>query len=98
MKMQSELIKFAELKPNNKKVYEITNEKIWINDVMFEEHTISKILIKKYIGNDKKEMVFIELFLGNIRICNWVVKCDLIINYDKSINYFTICEAEDYDC
>ena len=70
-----------------------------INNVIFEEGLISQIKFIKHHFPDSSDSLFIEAFMGNIKLITLIVKNDYLVDIDRySIRpYYYIRKAGKYD-
>lgn len=80
---------------------------IRLEHVGFKEHIVSKIKVFKcnFKPDEDEDMIFVELFMGNVEIATRIYHSDVVFNieYDENahgeeyIRSYWISEAKDYD-
>lgn len=65
---------------------------VTINGFQFSEDQISKLEITKYDDTDKEDVIFIELYSGNVEIGSVMAREPYILNTDSSADtqYYNI--------
>ncbi len=97
MDKEKTIIKFDKLGINEtKEIIVDRNTNITINDIAFIEGVISRITFAKIILSNKREAMFIRLYMGNIELSITIsYNEDFVISkYDRQI---CIRKAESYD-
>jgi hypothetical protein len=54
-----------------------------VNSTEFEQYTINKVIIRKYVREDGKEFLNLHIYLGNFNICTIYHLSDLCIRVDE---------------
>ncbi|WP_155241851.1 hypothetical protein [Clostridium pasteurianum] len=76
-----------------------SESRITINDIMYREHVVSRIIFRKYKSfRDNSTSLFIEIFMGNLEL-GTIVSFDkdyVLIKHSRDLNY-TIRIANEYD-